>query len=154
MITNYDVNDYFKAVEGVTLCGQGTSEVHDAGQMFNYLEFKDANGNIEKIEGKTLITNGMSMNFKNGAKGDFYFGFTNNGHWILLASDVGGERRTQTGFRISTLMGAAGAISAGFCLMFLPIALPLYIYLRTSRNKDAKDIINFLVKEKGFSYFS
>lgn len=145
---------YFKAIEKATLTGIGTSQATEGGETFNYLEFKTENGSIEKIEVPTFVPNCMCMNFAQGSSGDFYFGFDNGGKWVLIASDIGGEKRIYSDFRIHTLMGAAGCASIVFGAIFFYVAIPLYIYLRIKRNADARKIRNFLSTDKGFKEFA
>jgi len=136
------------------LQGIGTSQPTEGGETFNYLEFKTENGSIEKIEVPTFVPNCMCMNFAQGSSGDFYFGFDNGGKWVLIASDIGGEKRIYSDFRIHTLMGAAGCASAVFGAIFFYVAIPLYIYLRIKRDADARKIRNFLSTDKGFKEFA
>jgi len=153
MAKDYDLK-HFKAIENVKITGLGTSQASEEGETFNYLEFKDADGNIERIDIKTLIPNSMCMNFAAGSIGDFYFGFTNRGHWVLIASKVGDEKRTFSSYRISTLMGSAGCASVAFGIIFFYVAIPLYAYLRIKRNADARRIFSFLADKRDFKELS
>jgi len=143
---------YFKEFKNVTVKGLGTGANHDCGETYNYIEFKDEDGKISTIDRPSLIMNNMAMSFQMEAKGDFYFVHNNEGHFVLVASNVNGERRTVPHFSIATLLMGAGCASLGLMIVFFYIMLPLFIFLRIGRNRDMNTIRDYLIKE-GFKDF-
>jgi len=91
-----------KRYEGVTLHAIGASTYDNDVRDYAYIEFKDSKGQIIPVSKSIRVENNVGVNFNPGVEGSFYFA-QQFGHYRLLASKVGGEKRvvrsiTFTGF--------------------------------------------------------